>query len=383
MNVCFLTVDFPPAKGGMATYCFELAKNLSVLKNNVTVLAQAGRGASEFDKTQGFKTIRMKPITNGNAYDNLLLTAGTMFFYALYAILKFKCRKLYVHSWSPCGLAAFLIRKIFGVPYYVSAHGMEVMQPLNSGRATKVMLRVLNNASRIFSSTNYLKQKLIDIGVRGDLIMVVPLGADPEVFKCGLDTAEIKALYSLTDRKVILSVGRLQERKGFDITIASMPAVLEKIPNALYLICGCGPFEAELREQAAALGLNEKVVFAGFLEDSELPKYYNTCDIFVMPSRVIAARGDIEGFGIVYLEANACCKPVIGGNAGGVPEAVSDGKTGLLVDPTDKKALADAIISLLSDTELSNRLGVGGRQRVENDLNWRSCAAKIRAFMEA
>jgi len=151
------------------------------------------------------------------------------------------------------------------------------------------------------------------------------------------------------------------------------------------LIIGDGALRKELEDLVKKLKLSEHVIFVGYIahEDEDLLKYYTACDVFIMPSREIKEKGDVEGFGIVYLEANACGKPVIGGKSGGVVDAIEDGVTGLLVDPQNINDISKALIKLLINKEYSSELGVTGRKRVEKEFNWKNIAAKTRNVLKS
>ena len=183
---------------------------------------------------------------------------------------------------------------------------------------------------------------------------------------------------SPTDR-VILTLARVVPRKGHDQVIAALPQILATVPTAKYLICGTGPgkYVERLRRQVEKLGLHDAVIFGGYIEPGQLNAVYNLCDVYVMPSREIEEEGDVEGFGITFLEANACQKPVIGGNSGGIPDAVSDGETGYVVDPTDPSAIASAVTELLRDSALADRLGRQGYDRVTRLYTWTTIAAQL------
>jgi len=174
---------------------------------------------------------------------------------------------------------------------------------------------------------------------------------------------------------VILTVGNLVERKGHDVVLKSLPKVLKEVPNTVYLIVGDGEQKQNLKELVDELGLGEQVIFTGRVPEKELPQYYNACDVFIMPSREIGS--DIEGFGIVFLEAGACSKPVIGGRSGGIIDAVEDGVSGILVDPTNVDEISQTLITLLTDDELARRLGRQGRKRVEEDFDQLAMAKKL------
>ena len=200
---------------------------------------------------------------------------------------------------------------------------------------------------------------------RSKMQLIYP-AVDPERFK-PLDAAMVRS-----GRRVILSVSRLVERKGQDQVIRALPSVLVKVPQAEYWIVGEGPMRPSLERLAQELGLEEKVQFLGVLNSEQLVPMYNQCDVFAMPSKECQDSGHVEGFGIVFLEANACGKPVIGGRSGGMPEAIEEGKSGLLVDPENSRELADALTRLLTDSTLAAELGAYGRQRVLTQLNWHS-----------
>jgi phosphatidylinositol alpha-1,6-mannosyltransferase len=161
------------------------------------------------------------------------------------------------------------------------------------------------------------------------------------------------------------------------VVIRALPRVLRTIPDTTYLIVGDGPCRRDLEKQARELGVAERVVFAGQVCDAELPDYYALSDVFIMASREQAEDCTVEGFGIVYLEANACGKPVIGGRSGGVPDAVQDGETGLLVDPHSPEEVARALMNLLTDRTRAARMGKVGRARVVQEFSWSRMAEQI------
>ena len=202
-------------------------------------------------------------------------------------------------------------------------------------------------------------------------------GVDAERFRPDLDGSPIRARYGLEGKRVLLSVGRLVERKGVDTVFKALPTVLERCPEARYLVVGEGPYRAFLERLAADLDLGGKVVFAGHVAQDDLPLVYAAADVFVMASRVIEANAEVEGFGLVFLEANACGKPVVGGRSGGVVDAVANGETGLLADPLNPEDVARALSALLCDPAYARRLGENGRRRVEREFRWPVLAAKV------
>jgi phosphatidylinositol alpha-1,6-mannosyltransferase len=169
---------------------------------------------------------------------------------------------------------------------------------------------------------------------------------------------------------VLLTIGRLVERKGVDLVIEALPPLLADHPDLAYLVVGSGPREAALRRRARELGLGDRVVFAGAVPDAELPRIYNLARVFVMPSRFIRRKATIEGFGLVYLEAGASGLPVIAGTAGGATDVVRDGENGLLVDPESPAAIGAAIRRLLEHPEEARRMGERGRALALEPPNW-------------
>ena len=180
--------------------------------------------------------------------------------------------------------------------------------------------------------------------------------------------------------KIILTVGRLVERKGHDAVIKALPFVLKEFPDLKYKIVGKGPMDKKLREIAKIENVNGYVEFCG--EVDNIADFYANCDVLVMPSRFIEKKGDVEGFGLVFLEANYFGKPVIAGKSGGVFDAVIDGVTGLLVDPESPEEIANAIIELLENPELARKLGEQGRKRVLEEFTWERAARIIEQAMD-
>jgi phosphatidylinositol alpha-1,6-mannosyltransferase len=183
----------------------------------------------------------------------------------------------------------------------------------------------------------------------------------------------------LTGKRVIVTVGRLVDRKGHDMIIRALPKVLNDIPETVYLIVGRGPTEERLQALAREVGVENHIVFCGFVPEAELLAHYHAGDVFAMPNREV--RGDTEGFGIVFVEAGACGKPVIAGRSGGAVEVVAEGVTGFLVNPLDVHEIAETLTTLLQNRDLAARMGEAGRARVEQHYNYQQVAANIAGFL--
>ena len=243
------------------------------------------------------------------------------------------------------------------------------------------MPKVYNNASAIIANSSNTKKILMGAGVHEKKICIIHPGVNVHEF---LDQEnqglEIRRRHKLSG-PVLLTVGRLQRRKGQDMVIKALPEVKKIFPSITYLIVGSGEEEAYLHNLCYEFGVADHVVFAGKIPDSELPAYYAACDIFVMPNRQIGE--DIEGFGMVYLEAGAAGKPVIGGKSGGTQDAIVDDVTGVRVNGEDVKDVCNAIIAFLRDFQKAKRLGENGRQRVINDFTWEQVYLKTQTAASA
>lgn len=385
MAILIFTVNYRPHVNGIANYSYEIAKNLTQLGERVIVLAPYYKGSIKFDRKQKFNTFRVPHI--------LFLRESVSLFYILYIIYKFGIDKIFNIVWFPYGVISYFISHLIKIPYFVAVFGREILPAPKSikkrilRKLKRLMIKTFDKAEKIFPVSNYTKGKLIDLGIPSVKIKVVPSGVNPESFFPQGKPNRVIGKYNLKNKKIILTVGRLVGRKGQDMVIKSLPKVLEEVPDVAYLIVGSGIEEKDLFEGERIkrlvkdLNLEEKVIFTGFVCDEDLPQYYNSCDVFVMPSREITEKGDVEGFGIVYLEANACAKPVIGGKSGGIEDAIIDGETGLLVDPLNVKEIARVIVKLLTNKELADEMGKKGRERVEKELNWKEIARRLQGLM--
>jgi phosphatidylinositol alpha-1,6-mannosyltransferase len=219
------------------------------------------------------------------------------------------------------------------------------------------------------------------LGVSKEKIKLIYPKTDFMKFDRSMEIGSIVDKYHLKGKSIILSINRLIERKGNDVMVQAMPAILKEIPNAVYVIGGSGQYEGKLREMVKDFHLEERVIFVNNLSDNEVIKFYKSCDVFVMPSRTLRQE-DTEGFGVVFLEANACGKPVIGGRSGGIPEAVAEGYSGLLVDPLNVDEIARAVIRLLKDKDYATQLGTQGKKRVQEQFDSRFYIQDIKELMQ-
>jgi phosphatidylinositol alpha-1,6-mannosyltransferase len=353
MRLLLLTIDFPPAPGGVQSLLARLAAGLAET-DSVTVMTPSALGDREWDATQPFRVIRSGSLGGGRR------SVAALYARALLEVVRRRPRVI-VCGHVLLGPLCRTIRALFGIPYVAMAYAYEIRAP----RMRSIAGLALRGASRVVTISEFSRRAVEAHGVAAPAITVIRPGA----VVAGVAGATTRA--QVSGRRVVLSVGRLVDSyKGHDLVIRSLPLVLAKVPDAEYVIVGDGPLRQYLERLAASLGVAPAVRFVGQADDDEVDAWYRACDVFVLAARESGVSGGAEGYGIVFVEASLRGKPVVGGRSGGVPDAVIDGETGLLVDPGDPADIAEAITRLLTDPELADRLGRGGRRRAVEDLSW-------------
>jgi len=278
----------------------------------------------------------------------------------------------------PDGMSGWLLKKVLGWPYIVYTYAKEITETFSMERLHQYRRRALLEAERVVTISQYTRQELMRLGVEPDRIIIVPPGVDADRFQPDQEAGQrIRTLYGLEGKPILLTVARLIPRKGCDQVIEALPFILQQAPEATYVIVGEGPDEERLRELVQSVGVGNCVVFTGSVPDKDLPAWYNAADVVVMPNR--EEGSDVEGFGIVFLEANGCGKPVIGGRSGGAVDAIVNGETGYLVDPYDSQAIAEAVVRLLTDPALAHRIGAQGREWAQ-EFSWKRAARQVQTL---
>lgn len=374
-----LTPNFPPTVGGISTMLGEISKQLPV--DNFVVVAPEAKYCQQYDQSVHFKVYRTKAITIscglickimarliGNY--SFLMLAWLRILPKLKRIAQKHRTETFVLGHMVMGLTALALVKWIGGNYVIIVYGNEIIGPLENKNWVECSLYklVYKHSAAIIVTSDFTRNLVLRWGVADNKIHKVRPGVDPILFNPKADIIQLLNQFDLVEQKLILTIGRLVERKGHDIVIKALLQILPVVPNVKYIIVGTGEMEQQLRKLARNLQVEDHVIFAGYVPDEELPQYYCAADLLVMVAR--QTPGSVEGFGIVYLEANACEKPVIAGNVGGAVDAVMDGVTGITVDPENVEAVAAAIIKLLTNPHYAKKLGRQGRQRVENELNW-------------
>ena len=267
-------------------------------------------------------------------------------------------------------------RRLFGVPTMIYVHGEEVNRRTNWRNEDATRQKSLRAAAAIIAVSRYTQDIICQkYHIERDRVHLVPNAVD-----AGRFAPSLAARPAQPPRRRLLSVGRLLERKGFDAVLSALPALIETYPEIHYDIIGAGPSETDLADQIKRLGLQRNVTLRGEVSEDELLKAYATHDIFVMPNRETAS-GDTEGFGLVFLEANAAGMPVIAGDAGGAPDAVTDGENGLVVNGHSVDQIATALQRLIADDDLYARLAKGAVQRARQ-ATWAASYATFQTVID-
>jgi phosphatidylinositol alpha-1,6-mannosyltransferase len=280
------------------------------------------------------------------------------------------------------GYLGLWLRQWFKLPFVIYAHGNEILGVIREGWPKPRL--ALQQADRVLANSQFTAELVQKVGVAPDRIDIVHPGCDVDKLRPLQPRPALreKLLGARYRSKVILTVGNLVARKGHDLVLRALPRVRQSVPDITYLIVGDGPYRAQLETLASSIGVRDYVIFASQIPDKDLTEIYALGDVFVMPSRAQLEACDVEGFGLVFLEANACGKPVIGGRSGGIPDAIIDGQTGLLVNPHDQEDIALALIRLLTDSNLAHRLGEQGRLRVINSFSWPQVGERVQGILE-
>jgi phosphatidyl-myo-inositol dimannoside synthase len=280
------------------------------------------------------------------------------------------------------GYLGLWLRRWLKLPFLVYAHGNEILALAGDGWP-KARL-ALRNADRVVAVSRFTAGLVENAGVPPERIDLVHPGCDVDALQPRPSRPDLRRrlLGARAEDPVILTVGNIVARKGHDMVLRSLPHVIRHVPRVVYLIVGGGPYRPQLEELARMLGVQDHVVFAGQMPDEDLPDLYALSTVFVMASRAQMDRSDVEGFGLVFLEAGACGKPVVGGRSGGIPDAIEEGTSGFLVNPDEPEDIARALVRLLTHPELAARMGAQGRSRVVQRFQWKHVSERIQEIIE-
>jgi phosphatidylinositol alpha-1,6-mannosyltransferase len=374
MKMLFITEKFPPSEGGSRVYYYNLCKNYP--SQDVFVLTKKIDGYEEFDRKQHFKIIRRgRPLQNWKYYQIPKILSPLLL--TIYMIVKNKIDVIHCGDFFPAGAIGLAMKKVFGKPYVYYVHGEGNTWFKQYRFQPKFRKVILNNADRIVAACSFADEGVKrDLGEGLEKVVKITPGVVFQKFEPNLIDNGLIHEFGLENKKIILTIGRLVERKGQDTVIKAMPKIIAEIPNAVYLMGGRGPYEYNLRKLAADIGVEDKIRFLGYVPDERISSLYSICNVFVMVNRETVQDGP-EGFGMVFTEASASGKPVIGGRSGGTEDSIVDGFTGYRVDPDNLEEIADSIIRILKNEKLAGTLGRNGREWVVKNFDWRDKARQL------
>jgi phosphatidylinositol alpha-1,6-mannosyltransferase len=360
-NVVVVTNDFPPRPGGIQSFVHGLALRTP----GVAVYAPSWPGCEEFDRRQPYRVVRHPT--------RLMLPTPAVARRAARLVAEHRADTVVFGAAAPLGLLAPHLRRAGAVRVVMLTHGHEASWASAPGFRA-VLRRIGEHADVVTYLGEYTHRRLAAAIPPAKLVRLAP-GVDTGVFRPGVPKAEL----GLAGRPVVACVSRLVPRKGQDRLIRAWPRVLRAVPDAVLLLVGGGPYRRRLERLAAG---QESIRFTGTVPAAGLPGYYAAADVFAMPCRTRWGGVDVEGLGIVFLEASATGLPVVAGASGGAPDAVRRGETGLVVDGEDPAEIAQAIVELLSDPDKARKMGANGRDWIAREWTWEQVAARFHTLLQ-
>lgn len=372
-----ITELFLPTKGGTAIWFSEVFKYLG--GKGIHIVTADVAGATEVDAVHPNTIHRLNLRRVWWLRPESFGMYTRLFFTSLWLAVTKRFEEVHAIRSLPEGLVAWVVARMTFRPVVVYAHGEELTS-WGSGAKYKAMCFTLRRADKVVANSDNTRDELLRMGVDPDKIAIIYPGVDIHCFRPGLPFDDLRQTLGWREgQKLVLSVGRLSRRKGFDMVVRCLPQLLQRDLDVQYVLIGIGEDYEYLAGLATELGVSKHVHLLGHVTPEDLPRWYNACDVFVMPNRDI--NGDTEGFGMVYLEAAACSKPAVAGKAGGTGNAVIDGTTGLRVNGERFEEVAAAIERLMTDREYASRLGRRGYTRAVTEFSWEAVARKTVALL--
>jgi phosphatidyl-myo-inositol dimannoside synthase len=382
-RVLLVTNDFPPRPGGIQSYLGEFVGRIADAGSHaVTVYAPQWKGADAFDKeaseareAAGYRVVR-HPGT-------LMLPGPAVDARMRRLIIDDGIDTVWFGAAAPLALLAQRARGAGAKRVVASTHGHEVgwsMLPV----ARSVLRRIGEDTDVVTFVSRYTRSRFAPAFGPAARLEYLPSGVDTDRFKPDpAGRAGLRQRYRLGERPTVVCLSRLVPRKGQDTLIRAWPSVRRRVDGAALVIVGGGPYLDTLRQLARQCGVEADVMFTGGVPAAELPAHHALADVFAMPCRTRGAGMDVEGLGIVFLEASASGVPVIAGDSGGAPETVRDNETGLVVDGRSVRGVADAVSGLLTDPERAAAMGAAGRRWVTSQWRWDTLAARLAGLLDA
>lgn len=375
-SLLLITELFLPTKGGTAVWFDEVYRRLGGKEIHIVTAAVPDAAAHDAGHPNTVHRLGLRRVAW--LRPESLGMYVKLFLKSLALAWRYRFAAIHAGRALPEGLVAWLVARLSGRPVAIYAHGEELTS-WGRGNKFKAMRFALRHADRVVANSDFTRQVLLEMGVAAERIMLINPGVDVDRFRPGLPYRDLRDGLGLPpEARLLLSVGRLSRRKGFDTVIRCLPELLGAGYDVNYAIVGIGEDRAYLENTAIEAGVRDRVHLLGHVPMDDLPRWYNACELFVLVNRDI--DGDTEGFGLVFLEAAACAKPALAGTAGGTGAAVLDGVSGLRVDGDDQAAVAAVIGRLLGDARLSASFAANGLSRVRSELSWDAVAMRTRAI---
>ncbi len=373
-----VTLEYPPEIGGIATYVHELA--LALGPANIIVLAPLNRASADWDTDLPYRVIRKRLLLPRFFWPRWIL----ILWHVLLVAKREQIEVVLIHHLLPVGYAGVVVNRLMRIPYIVFLHGTDFVSSIRTSWKAKMANLVTERAKGLVFNSQSLHDRFAGAfpAVSRKAIIVYPCPAASYFDRPPEETLErLRSRYALHGKKVMLSVSRLGEGKGFPHLMRLIPDLLATIPKLVWLVVGAGPKDGYLREEARKRSLHNVVRFVGRVSQTELPAYYYLADLFVLLTHPDETRGS-EGFGMVFLEASAVGLPIVAGRSGGVEEAVKHLETGVLVDSYQSEEVVACIRGLFADAAAARRLGDAARARVASEFQWPHQVAKLLPWLE-
>ncbi len=374
MKLLVLSELFLPTKGGTAVWAAEVYKRLG--GREIHIVTADVPGAAVVDATHPNTIHRLDLRRVPWLRPESLAMYARFFLRALRLAATQRFEAIHAFRALPEGLVAWVVARLTFHAVVLYAHGEE-LTTWGRGRKYKAMRFALRHADRVIANSEHTRATLLDMGVNASRIAVIYPGVDIALFRPGLDSDGLRAVLGIApDEALLFSVGRLSRRKGFDQAIRAVARLRAEGLPVRYVIGGIGEDTAYLDALIDENRLQSAVHRIGAIAEADLPRWFGACDAFVMPNREI--DGDNEGFGMVFIEAAACGRTSLAGEAGGTGSAVLHGVTGLRVDGTSVDAIADGLRTLITQPDRRATLAAAALQRVQNEFAWERVADKTR-----
>ena len=371
-NFLLMTLEYPPFKGGVAHYYSNLTANWP--ESNIYVLTPGP------NKEEESGHVLRRSLFKKTVWPRWLPTI----WHLSSAIKNKRVEHILVGQVLPLGTVAYICSRWYNVRYSVFLHGTDTHYAFSQKRKKKLFLKILSKTHTIICANHYVRriaEEQLPQEDKNKIRVVHPGLHIPNTDSPEKDKNDPREQYNLQDQFILFSIGRIIKRKGFDMVIDAMDDIVEKVPEVTYVLAGTGPEERALQKKIKNKPhhVQNRIIMLGSISEKEKWSWLRHCDAFIMPSREV--KGDVEGFGIVYLEANWAGKPVIGGRKGGAADAIEEGVNGVLVDPESRKEISRAVLDLAQNPDRRGKLGEKGKERVEKEFNWKDQAQKLHKIL--